>query len=476
MNRRGFLKAIGAGALTLTSPFIFNSCQATGKGKRPNVLFIAVDDLRPELGCYENPYIKSPNIDALASDGFLFNNSFCQVPVCGASRASLLSGLRPNRNRFTNFSSRVDKDAPCIVTLPKHFKNNGYYTLANGKVFHHKPDCEDSWSEPVWTPKGRWRDYQTAANIKLGSQDNKKFLANATELADVDDYTYIDGKVAKKSIDDLAKLRDMNQPFFLAAGFRKPHLPFNAPKKYWEMYDKAAIRAAENPYIPKGAPAASIHDSFELRAYKDIPDTGKISDQKAKQLKHGYYECVSYFDALIGELITELKQLKLYDDTIIILWGDHGFQLGEHTMWCKHCNYETSLKAPMIVRVPGMNNNIQIDGLTEFVDIYPSLCELVGLNFPTHLEGDSFVPLLNGSKQKLKDAVFSRFGEGESVRTERYLYTEFVNAKGELYAKMLYDHKTDPAENKNIVELKENRELVQDLSEMLTRHREKYYN
>ena len=413
----------------------------------------------------------------MAKSGYKFTRTYCQVPVCGASRSSFLSGVRPNRTRFVDYDAWVEKDAPGVTTLPMVFKKNGYITISNGKVFHHITDSKDSWSEKPWAPNVPWRDYLSKKNIKIAAINKKKIkkpVAESYESTEVDDYAYIDGKVVKKTIADLKRLKKMNKPFFLAVGFRKPHLPYNHPKKYWDMYEGKNIPHADNPFVPKDAPAASIHSSFELRVYTDIPNKGKIPDAKADTLKRAYYACVTYSDKLVGKIINELKRLKLYDNTIIVLIGDHGYQLGEHTMWTKHCNYENSLNAPLIVRVPGMKKNIEINSLIEFVDIYPTLCELAGLEIPKNVQGESFLPLLTGEKDKITDAVFSRFKDGESIRTERYLYTEYRNGKGKLYAKMLYDHKKDPEENINIVNLPENKNIVSQLAKLLKIHREKY--
>jgi len=456
-----------------------NSCSAKVDKQtiKPNVLFIIVDDLRPELGCYGNKNVISPNIDELANDSYKFTNTYCQVPVCGASRSSFLSGVRPNRNRFIDYDAWVEKDVPEAVTMPMQFKKNGYTTISNGKVFHHITDSKNSWSEKPWAPNVPWRDYLTKKNLEIAAKNKKlinKPVAESYESADVDNYAYIDGKVAKKTIEDLRKLKKSGKPFFLAMGLRKPHLPYNHPKKYWDMYENKNIPPAVNPFVPKNAPAASIHSSFELRVYTDIPDTGKISDKKAKELKRAYYACVTYSDKLIGEVIDELKKLKLYDNTIIVLIGDHGYHLGEHTMWTKHNNYELSLNAPMLIHVPLLKSNVTVNSLTEFIDIYPTLCELAGIDIPNTTDGESMVPILTGEKKKITDYIFSRYKDGESIRTERYLYTEYLDNNGKVYAKMLYNHQNDPDENINIVDLKENKNLVYKLSEKLKAHRIKY--
>ena len=455
----------------------WTNAQTVTHQKKPNVLFFIIDDLRTELGCYGNENIISPNIDRLANSGYRFDNAFCQVPVCGASRSSFLTGQMPNRHKFVDYDAWVEKDAPNAVTLPMCFKENGYVTISNGKVFHHLIDSKNSWTEQPWAPNVPWRDYLSKENKQIAAANKKRIhkpVAKSFESVDVDDYAYIDGKVAKKTINDLKKLKENGKPFFLAVGFRKPHLPYNHPKKYWEMYEGKNIPPADNPFPPKDVPKASIHNSFELRVYTDIPDTGKIPLEKAKQLKRAYYACITYVDKLVGEVIDSLKSLGLYDNTIIVLIGDHGYQLGEHTMWTKHSNYELSLRAPLLLHVPGMKKNVGVESLAEFADIYPTLCDLTGLKIPNTVEGKSLLPLLNGKKSEINNAVFSRFKDGESVRTERYLYTEYRDENSNLYAKMLYDHKTDPEENVNVVNKPEYEKVVSKLAKLLEEYRKKY--
>lgn len=463
LKRRDFIKAVGVGATAVALPGFFNC----GKNSRlPNVLFLAVDDLRPQINCYGHKQMISPNIDQLAARGVLFKRTFCQVPVCGASRSSLLTGVRPTRNRFVTFHAWADKDCPGVPQLPKHFRDNGYYTISNGKVYHHLEDSAGGWSEPAWHPDGEWRDYVRPENIEIARQ-SEAYAGPAFEAADEPDNAYFDGKIADKAIADLNRLQQMNQPFFLAAGFKKPHLPFNAPQKYWDWYPRESINLADNPFRPKGAPDVALHNWGELRAYFGIPKQGPLPDEMARTLIHGYYACVSYTDAQIGRVINELERLGLRENTIIVLWGDHGWQLGEHGLWCKHCNFETSLHSPLIVSAPGLKENIQTSALTEFVDIYPSLCELAGLPLPHHLEGTSFVPLMKNPDRPWKTAALSRYRDGDSIRTDRHRYTEYTNDQGEVIGRMLYDHQVDSMENVNIADLPENQELVGNLSKML---------
>ncbi|MHC4742749.1 MAG: sulfatase, partial [Planctomycetota bacterium] len=337
LNRREFLKSMGAATSVLAmGGRVFGR---SGR-KRPNVLFIAVDDLRPQLGCYGHKQMISPNIDRLAAEGVTFLRSYCQVPVCGASRASLLTGTRPTRNRFLGYATWAEKDYPGATVLPKHFKSNGYHTISNGKIFHHRTDCKDGWSEPAWHPRGdgNWRNYVTTESKRIARGNSGG--GPAYESADVPDNAYFDGKIADKGISDLRCLKDMDKPFFLALGFLKPHLPFNAPKKYWDMYKREEIDLADNPFRPKGAPDAALHNWGELRSYAGIPKKGPLSEDMARTLVHGYYACVSCTDAQIGRVLDELKRLGLDDNTIVVLWGDHGWNLGEHGLWCKHCNFE----------------------------------------------------------------------------------------------------------------------------------------
>jgi arylsulfatase A-like enzyme len=388
-TRRKFLKAAGIGAATLGMQA---SLLAAGS-RKPNVLFLAVDDLRPQLGCYGHQRMISPNIDKLASEGVTFLRSYCQVPVCGASRASLLTGTRPTANRFLGYATWAEKDLPGALSVAEHFRNNGYHTISNGKIFHHRADCRNGWSEEPWHPKGNWRNYLLEENQRLNRRKSKP-AGPAYECADVPDNAYFDGQVADKGISDLRRLEREDKPFFLALGFLKPHLPFNAPKKYWDMYKPQEIDLADNPFRPKGAPDAALHNWGELRAYHGIPPKGPLSEELARKLVHGYYACVSYTDAQIGRVVGELDRLGLRENTVVVLWGDHGWNLGEHGLWCKHCNFETSLHSPLIVTGPGIAGGSKSNALTEYLDIYPSLCELCDLPQPGHLQGRSFVPLL----------------------------------------------------------------------------------
>ncbi len=471
-SRRDFLRMLGQGAAALALPGVLLAQQE--KRARPNVLFIAVDDLRPQFGCYGHPEINSPNLDRLAADGVVFNRCYCQSPVCGASRASLLSGIRPTRDRHFTWDLHADRQWGAPVSLPKQFKEHGYQTVSNGKIYHYRDDGAGSWSRPAWRPSGEWvgRGYLLQDNQRVAQDANG--IGPAYECADVEDGAYPDGVIAQRTISDLRRLAQGGEPFFLAVGFLKPHLPFVAPKRYWDRYDPKDIELADNAFRPKDAPDAAIHNWGELRQYHGIPAEGPLSDGMARKLIHGYRACISYTDAQIGRVLDELDRLGLRDSTIVVLWGDHGWNLGEHTLWCKHCHFKTSLRAPLIVRVPWIKGGAKTDGLTEFVDIYPSLCELADLPKPDHLEGRSFASLVKEPGEAWKEAVYSRYYNGESVRTDRYCYTEWSREDGTRYARMLYDEKLDPKENTNISEKDENAELVKRLSETLHKFRAGY--
>lgn len=447
----------------------------------PNVLFLAVDDLRPELNCFGQSHIHSPNIDRLAAGGTLFERTYCQVPVCGASRASLLSGIRPSASRFVNYYTRLEEDFPGLPSLPEYFKANGYTTLSRGKIFHHSNDQLDAWSEAPWSPQNRnpsygWFDYLDSTSLAVieanpefrPGEPSSKVRGPAFESPAVEDTAYKDGKLAMKAVEDLRRFAETGEPFFLAVGFWKPHLPFNAPKRYWDLYDPETLPMAPNPFRPEGAPDAAIHNSGELRNYGLIPSTGPVSRDTARLLTHGYYACVSYTDAQIGKLLDALDELGLSENTIVVLWGDHGWNLENHSMWCKHANFETSMRAPLILRAPGFEGQQKTRALTEFLDIYPTLVDLAGLPRPEHLQGQSLRPLLEQPDQAFKDAIYSRFHRGESIKTDRFVYSEWVDPETKkVYARMLYDHEKDPLENVNVAEDEAYSETVRDLSQRL---------
>lgn len=454
----------------LLTALIFLACKPKEKekieqaeDKKPNILFIAVDDLRPELNCYGASHINSPHLDKLAGESAQFNRAYCNVPVCGASRASLLTGARPTRHRFINFKTKKEDDMPEAISLPMVFKNNGYTTISNGKVYHHEFDDQKAWDR-IWRPDGNVRDYVVDHNIELNAREGKR--GAAFEKANVNDTAYFDGKIASKGIADLQLLKDSEDPFFLAIGFMKPHLPFNAPAKYWEMYDSNSITLPGNYKQPETIPHEAYHNFGELRSYDAIPKKGDLSNELARTLIHGYYASVSYVDAQIGRVLAELERLGMAENTIVVLWGDHGYNLGNHKMWCKHCTFESSMRVPLFVKVPGLTKGQKLEGITEFIDIYPSLCELAAIEAPGHLEGESFVSLLRG-KTRNKDYAVSKYHDAVALIKGDLFYTEWTDDQGVAYARMLFDHATDPLELHNLAEKEEYKDVVLQLSKDL---------
>ncbi|MGI8905346.1 MAG: sulfatase [Candidatus Sumerlaeaceae bacterium] len=428
---------------------------------RYNVLFIAVDDLRPLLGCYGNTTVRSPNIDRLAASGLLFNRAYCQQAVCSPSRTSLLTGLRPDTTRVYDLTTHFRTTIPDVVTLPQLFKQNGYHTQALGKIFHGGLDDKKSWSAPTdfaTTPNPDDTRYTTATKVGTaqGAEDapGPRRRGRPWEAVDAPDNALPDGYMIDKAINLMRERKD--QPFFLAIGFHKPHLPFVAPKKYFDMYSTATLPLAQNPFPPESVTSFSMTTWGELRSYQGIPKSGPLTELQARELVRGYYACVSYVDAQLGRLLEELDALKLRDKTVIVLWGDHGYHLGNHGMWTKHTNFEIATRVPLIVAAPDQKlAGAKCDALVEFVDVFPSLCELCNLAPPPGLQGRSFEPLLSEPLQKWKDAAFSQFPRGKdvmgySMRTDKYRYTEWRSlSTSNTLATELYDELADPDENVN---------------------------
>jgi len=451
-----------------------------------NVLFVAVDDLRPELGCYGNPLIRSPNIDRIAARGLTFTRAYCQQALCSPSRTSLLTGRRPDTTRVYNLEVHFRTNLPNVITLPQLFKQHGWHAQGLSKIYHGGLDDAASWSVPHWAPGGpmygpdgqqaceaRLGEAKQAGQGKRGRQDQWK--GPPWEVARLADAELPDGKTADRAIELLRQFQTRNQPFFLAVGFLRPHLPFVAPKKYWDLYDPRALKLAPNPFAPTNCPPCALHDWGELRRYTDIPPVGPLSAEQSRQMVHGYYAAVSFMDAQLGRVLDALETLGLRERTIVVLWGDHGWQLGEHGLWCKHTNFEEATRAPLLLAVPGQKTAGQkTDALVEFVDLYPTLAELCGLPLPEGLEGTSFKPLLDEPQRPWKSAAFSQYPRpvpghgramGYSMRTDRYRFTEW-KAPG-FVAHELYDYRTDPQGNDNLAARPESAALVRDLAAQL---------
>lgn len=428
-----------------------------------NILFIAIDDLRPTLGCYGDSFAKTPNIDQLASQGILFNRAYCQQAVCAPSRSSLMTGLRPDKIQVWDLKKHFRETLPSVVTLPQFFKNKGYVTSAVGKIYHDPKNHQDpvSWSGETLlnvTKNSIGHKYADAKNIV------PKKKGPSIERLNVKDNAYIDGKVTDATLKVLNEVKD--SAFFLAVGFRRPHLPFTAPEKYWALYDDVTFNTSKNTDRPLNAPEIAFHDSQELRGYSDIPTEGELSPQLRQRLWQGYYASTSYIDAQIGKLINELERLQLKDNTIIVVWSDHGYHLGEQGQWAKATNFEKAVRVPLIISVPGMKNQgSSSSSLVELVDLYPTLAHLCGFQIPEKLDGKSLKPIFKDPDAHVKDFALSQFGRpyrsifnsegievmGYSIRTDRYRYTAWYNTKDVIVAEELYDHEKDPGETINIV-------------------------
>lgn len=433
----------------------------------PNVLFIAIDDLRPALGCYGDQTAFSPNIDKLAARGTVFNRAYCQLAVCAPSRLSLITGLRPDSIKVWDLGTHFREALPDIVTLPQLFKNKGYYTRSIGKILHGGGTA--SKDPPSWSENAVF-DYVREPSLRYSLPKNlvgAQLKHASLEKANVPDNAYTDGVVCDTALEALESLAKKDQPFFLGVGFRKPHLPFVAPSKYWDLYDRDEIPRRASDSHPKGAPDYATRSWLELEGYTDIPqDTAELTPEKIQELRHGYYACISYVDAMIGRLLDRLEELELADDTVICIWGDHGFHLGEQGLWTKANNYELSARVPLILSVPGQpNQGATSNALVELVDLYPTLTELCGLGTPGELEGISLKPLLEAPDRPWKTAAFNQFprmykenrhakhGEvmGYAVRTEHYRYVQWKDWKsGDILEEELYDHQNDPNEMNNV--------------------------
>ncbi len=485
------------------------------QAQHKNVLFIVVDDLKPVLGCYGSETVLSPNIDQLATEGVLFQNNYCQKAVSGPSRSSLLTGKRPDHIRVWNLSTQIRDVNPDIVTLPQYFKNNGYETAGIGKVFD--PRNVDSghdaisWTIPytaIWKlplaegyedilygsyQSQAVRDsvayyYGIAADLGLTGDAADDYVQDhvkpSVESAPVPDDAYREGAFANEAIRLLNEFSGGSKPFFLAVGFKKPHLPFVAPQKYWDLYDRESMPLEIFQQKALNSPECAYHNSPELRGYTDIPDFSSFSnyddaildEDQQKELIHGYYACTSYIDALVGKVLDELDRLDMRKNTIVVLFGDHGWHLGDHGLWGKHTNFEQATRAPMIISAPGYVSGASTGALTEFLDIFPTLCELTDLPVPSDLDGRSLVPNLVDPVAPGKEFSVSQYANdglnGYSIRTARYRYTEWFDngyrsfdpylESNVSYAE-LYDYETDPGETENLAGTTGYTEISQEL-------------
>ena len=484
---------------------------------KPNILFIAVDDLKPLLGCYGNTLVKSPNIDRLAKMATVFDKNYCQQAICGPTRASIMTGTRPDATKIWNLTTQMREANPNTLTLPQYLISQGYTTSGIGKIYHPSSAIGGvdpvSWSIPYLKSKesdfpaefgipanGQYqlpetKDRMTPEIIAERKKQSKDLAANdenpksikgpSTECMDVPDNAYQDGVNALLAKEQIIKLSKDNKPFFMAVGFSKPHLPFVAPKKYWDLYKREEMPIAPFQEHSKNGPLIAYHQSGELRNYLDIPEFATLPAdslriglqlEKQRELIHGYHAAISYMDAQVGILLNTLEELGTLDNTIIVLWGDHGWHLGDHDLWHKHTNFEQATRAPLIIAGPGIKAG-KTSSLTEFVDVFPTICDLAGISIPKNLDGKSLKPLMLNNKTKGKEYSISQYPRklkklemikkgytdakmmGYSLRTDQYRYTIWMNNftskdtfnESQVYASEMYDCVKDPLEKINVV-------------------------
>ena len=455
---------------------LLTGCTEGEKKQKPNVLFICVDDLRPELGAYGNELIHSPNLDRLASEGALFTRHYVNMPTSGASRFSLLTGMLPgsvaelqNSAIEKKISGKPEGDKP--ESFIHHLRRSGYYTVGIGKISHSSDGRLYGYNEPVgnsyelpnsWDERlfnsGKWKTGWNAffAYADGSNRQSMKKRVKPYEFADVEDDGYPDGLTANLAITKLKELSEKDQPFFLGVGFFKPHLPFNAPKKYWDMYDEEKIPISESNFLPKNVNKASLHASGEFNQYLSGEEKASlnkaVSDVYARRLRHAYFACVSYIDAQIGKVLDELERLDMADNTIVVVWGDHGWHLGDHFIWGKHTVFEAALRSALIIKAPGMKmRGKDRDQIVSTTDIYPSLLSLCGVEQLNITNGRNFGGLLQDPNDpNWENVAYSYFRKGISLRTNNYRLTKYFRNEEPVIE--LYDHNNDPNENNNIAE------------------------
>ncbi len=517
------------------------SCFAQTKKEtvKPNILFIAIDDLKPILGCYGDKLIKTPNIDRIAKNGTVFLANYCQQAVSGPTRASIMTGMRPDVTKVWDLKTRMRDVNPEIVSLPQYLITQGYSTQGIGKIYDSR--CVDkemdapSWSVPYYnyfktetryysneTGAPALGQYQLTQTKELvakyrktaeanGLPENEidpyisKFIKPSVECTELPDNAYNDGANALRAKEILVQLKTEKKPFFFAVGFSKPHLPFVAPKKYWDLYDRTKMPEAEYQEKAKNGPEIAYHNAGELRAYSDIPELIEFTDQKdfgltlpldkQKELIHGYHAAVSYTDAQLGIILNTLDSLGLTENTIIVLWGDHGWHLGDHNLWCKHTNFEQATRAPLIISSPGIKPS-KTSSPSEFVDIFPTLCDLAGVPVPNHLDGKSQVSVMKRPQSNVKAFSVSQYPRsasvseserlgyaagnymGYSIRTNRYRYTLWMknNFRSNqvfdtslVFATELYDYKNDPNETVNRIGSKKYAKITAEMNDKMIR-------
>lgn len=438
---------------------------------RPNILFVIIDDLRPLIACYGDKTAVTPHLDKLAADGILFERAYAQYPICGPSRASFMSGMRPDTTNFMTNGKDFTSEFPDNQTINRYFIKQGYSVFGAGKIYHSTSGSKQDWSKPYI--KTEWLDYiepNNKAKAKVFFTPQTQGLPPSIEAANVGDDAYCDGKAATASETFIANAAKSSKPFVMMTGFRHPHLPWCAPKKYWDLYDRAKLPIADNRYYPQGAPQVALKQFGELFGYSDIPEGKPLTMALIRQSMHGYYASVSYVDAQFGRLIAALKKAEVYDNTIILVIGDNGYQHGNNGVWTKGVCWESTNRIAMLMRVPGHGSKgVRTQALVELLDVYPTICDAVGVATPKQCEGKSLLPLLRNPNRKWSEVACSQFRKGaiiaRSIRTDRYRFTLWQKGKQTIDVE-LYDQDKDPQGNINLAASPENNALVERLTKL----------
>ena len=439
--------------------------------EQPNVLIFLVDDLRNDLGCYGNTIVKSPNIDKLAKNGVVFNKAYCQQAICAPSRMSILTGMRPENIGIYDIFSPMRKTRKDLISMPQFFKSYGYKTASIGKVYHHSRDDKEVWDVFHEKEKNTYVSKENTDFIENSKSSGKTAKGPAFEKVETSDDAYKDGRAAKHAIETLQKLK--NNKFLMIVGLSKPHLPFNAPKKYWDLYDKNDFKVPSR-VKPKNMYRLALSKWGELKNYANIPNNGDLNDELTKELINGYYACISYVDTQIGKIVNTLEELNLKENTLIVFMSDHGYKLGEYGAWCKHSNMEIDTRVPLIIS-NGKNlktNNTKCNALVENIDVFPTIAASCGLT-THHVDGKSLLPLIDNPKKPWDKAAYSLFPRGKkymgcTVTDGHWRYTEWRNSVDQkvLY-KELYNHQKSVVANENLSKNPEYKTVLSRMQELL---------
>lgn len=464
----------------------FTPVTSFSRAANPNILCIASDDMRPQLGCYGDKTVKSPHLDALARRGMVFLRSYVQQALCSPSRISMLSGRYPATTGIFEIGRTLRTTMPDIVTLPQYFRLHGYHTRSLGKIYHVGIDDEASWTVPPWhSKKPRYGPIGQAAIAAQRKDDEAKgikrqgrakgvgfYAGPAFENVDCGDDDLLDGDTTVNAIAQLREhAKDPSRPFFLAVGYANPHVPWVAPKKYWEPYDRSQLPLAANEFLPKGAPKFATTTAQDFLSYGNVPE-GKLPEPFKRACLHGYLAAISYIDAQVGRLLAALEETGLAGNTIVVFWSDHGYYMGEHTWWgMKHNNYEGATRNCFLIAQPKMKQaGTKTSARVQSVDIAPTLTELCGLPAQAGFQGRSLKPVLEDPAAHVNEAAFSWYPKegwlGVAMRTDAWRFVEWTKP-GQEPVRELYDMTRDPQNDVNIAGQPVHAKLLASLSRRL---------